>query len=593
MPKRRHEDEPPRSLLDDKLDSDGLGGSESREEDDTSKGSSSCDIPTTSTSMASSETSETDEPPKKKKKSVCFKGVTVFYFPRSQGFTCVPSQGGSTLGMDQRHMRIDTFSLQEHADERKKMHKELLVSQKRFNRQGNTTDSEESEEGSDISESELEGDSCFFLQPVPIRQRREMLRASGVKKIDSVEKEECKDIRASREFCGCHCQGSCDPETCSCSQAGIKCQVDRLSFPCGCTREGCSNLSGRIEFNPIRVRTHFIHTLMRLEFEKKRDELSSGAAASALSKIPPYYCNNLANTPAFGSLVPHCGSSESGPCRLSNIFGEKALSPLATCQDPDVEMREREETEYYNSPFSPDDSSYSENSDYSSDENESGPSGDENRPKNNTQHMLPFQGQSSCKNLHGDGNIVNNATTYNSCYNAGTSRYSNAVNAQSFQTNGNIYQEKINTQNFVNPIMDISYTVLSEKKAQFENGSSFSKENVNRNIVKNYTCPVIAPPTIDPVLTNVGTTREEQSYTDLSSATPNTKLDSYTGLLSSSVQVDAIQPVEVEVENTNVAIENANPSTVNSHVKNSESTEILGENFGEIIKNSMVETVSA
>lgn len=32
------------------------------------------------------------------KKSVNFDGVTVYYFPRVQGFTCVPSQGGSTLG---------------------------------------------------------------------------------------------------------------------------------------------------------------------------------------------------------------------------------------------------------------------------------------------------------------------------------------------------------------------------------------------------------------------------------------------------------------------------------------------------------------
>jgi len=47
-------------------------------------------------------------------------------------------------------------------------------------------------------------------------------------------------------------------------------QVDRLNFPCGCSRDGCANSSGRIEFNPVRVRTHFIHTLMRLELEKKQ-----------------------------------------------------------------------------------------------------------------------------------------------------------------------------------------------------------------------------------------------------------------------------------------------------------------------------------
>lgn len=41
----------------------------------------------------------TEEPrPKKIKKSVNFDKVTVFYFPRTQGFTCVPSEGGSTLG---------------------------------------------------------------------------------------------------------------------------------------------------------------------------------------------------------------------------------------------------------------------------------------------------------------------------------------------------------------------------------------------------------------------------------------------------------------------------------------------------------------
>ncbi len=37
-------------------------------------------------------------PTRKKKKRVSFDGVTVYYFRRSQGFTSVPSQGGSTLG---------------------------------------------------------------------------------------------------------------------------------------------------------------------------------------------------------------------------------------------------------------------------------------------------------------------------------------------------------------------------------------------------------------------------------------------------------------------------------------------------------------
>lgn len=54
--------------------------------------------------------------------------------------------------------------------------------------------------------------------------------------------------------------------------------MDRLNFPCGCSRDGCANSSGRIEFNPVRVRTHFIHTLMRLELEKKQSHEEEEAA---------------------------------------------------------------------------------------------------------------------------------------------------------------------------------------------------------------------------------------------------------------------------------------------------------------------------
>lgn len=42
-----------------------------------------------------------------------------------------------------------------------------------------------------------------------------------------------------------------------------------MNFPCGCTVDGCGNSVGRIEFNPSRVRKHFIHTIMRLEIKKR------------------------------------------------------------------------------------------------------------------------------------------------------------------------------------------------------------------------------------------------------------------------------------------------------------------------------------
>ncbi|NXX41368.1 CSRN2 protein, partial [Tricholaema leucomelas] len=122
----------------------------------------------------------------------------------------------------------------------------------------------------DIDVEGVEVDDCFFLQPLPTKQRRALLRASGVQRIDAEEKQELRAIRLSREECGCHCRLYCDPQACACSQAGIKCQVDRMSFPCGCSRDGCGNMAGRIEFNPLRVRTHYLHTIMKLELESKR-----------------------------------------------------------------------------------------------------------------------------------------------------------------------------------------------------------------------------------------------------------------------------------------------------------------------------------
>lgn len=237
----------------------------------------------------------------KPKKSVNFEGVTVYYFSRNQGFTCVPSQGGSTLGMDMSHTGQRSFTLDDHQEEKRQVHRQILMRRKRYARlqqnppqtphsptlgeagcssaasatgaAGGASDSgdDSPDNLSDISDTELEMDSWYFLQPVPIKQRRALLRESGVNKIDSSEKEDCRDIRLSREYCGCECRIYCDPETCQCSLAGIKCQVDRLSFPCGCSRDTCGNLNGRIEFNPLRVRTHLIHTIMRLGLEKKEE----------------------------------------------------------------------------------------------------------------------------------------------------------------------------------------------------------------------------------------------------------------------------------------------------------------------------------
>uniref|UniRef100_A0A3B3X8B1 Cysteine/serine-rich nuclear protein N-terminal domain-containing protein n=1 Tax=Poecilia mexicana TaxID=48701 RepID=A0A3B3X8B1_9TELE len=221
-------------------------------------------------------------------RNVHFESVTVYYFSRRQGFTSVPTQGGSTLGMSPRHSGVKRFTLREFAMEQKRSHQNMLrdhLKEEKLNAiklkltKNGTVSSMEADTLTldDISEDDLdvdntEVDDYFFLQPLTTRRRRALLRASGVRRIDVEEKHELRALRMSREECGCRCRGICDPETCACSLAGIKCQVDRMSFPCGCTKDGCSNSAGRLEFNPVRVRTHFLHTIMKLELEKSREE---------------------------------------------------------------------------------------------------------------------------------------------------------------------------------------------------------------------------------------------------------------------------------------------------------------------------------
>ncbi|XP_059384176.1 cysteine/serine-rich nuclear protein 2 isoform X1 [Carassius carassius] len=219
------------------------------------------------------------------RKQVRFDAVTVYYFSRRQGFTSVPSQGGSSLGMARHHCAIRHYTLGEFAREQESSHKHVLrqhLRQEKLNARklkltrNGTVDCPEAEllTLDDISDEDLdvesvEVDDCFFLQPLPTKRRRALLRASGIASIDAREKAELRAIRLSREECGCDCRFYCDPRHCGCCQAGIKCQVDRMSFPCGCTRDGCGNTAGRIEFNPLRVRTHYLHTVMKLDLEKR------------------------------------------------------------------------------------------------------------------------------------------------------------------------------------------------------------------------------------------------------------------------------------------------------------------------------------
>ena len=179
--------------------------------------------------------------------------------------------------------------MSEHALEQRRLNRLKIAGSELNHCSSSSDESKSDDEISENSLSEADSEAYGFLQPITARQRRALLKNAGVRKIDTAEKDECRQLRSSREICGCSCRGFCDPDTCECSLAGIKCQVDRLKpheFPCGCTRDGCANVNGRVEFNPSRVKTHFIHTIMRLELEK-RQELSEDSNTNIIPSLPP------------------------------------------------------------------------------------------------------------------------------------------------------------------------------------------------------------------------------------------------------------------------------------------------------------------
>jgi len=101
-----------------------------------------------------------------KKKSITFQGVSVYYFPRTQGFTCIPSQGGSTLGMSLLHSHVKEFSLQEHSVEQRRLHRLMIqrLRSERLTPPSDTDDSESEEEPTDDDDDQLDLDNYYFLQ---------------------------------------------------------------------------------------------------------------------------------------------------------------------------------------------------------------------------------------------------------------------------------------------------------------------------------------------------------------------------------------------------------------------------------------------
>lgn len=506
--------------------------------------------------------------------------------------------------MDQKHSQIKMFSILEHAEEQKRVHRELINYQRRLAKyQSSASDSDDSEDISDVSDSELEADSCYFLQPVPIRQRRALLRASGVQKIDSLEKEECRDIRSSREFCGCECKITCDPDTCTCSQAGIKCQVDRFSFPCGCSRDGCGNVAGRIEFNPLRVRTHFIHTLMRLELEKKQEQQmlakseANNFSVSSLSSCDT--CSSLSSSSSnFSSCVPSpsylsmtsTSPLDSNSCIVNNPLKEQVSAFMAIS-----EAEKKSVSEIY-APFSPQESSYSENSDYSSDDLDS----DMDTSSNSSSLQRSLQPSLS------DGvTQTNNNSKFLSHFNK-TCASNNDLNMRCYYSGVSTFSSMVQQDN--------NHFCNGNSDSQFSNGNSmnsldrsnFQDSIPRQEVYEHQLINSIKEPPEDfnrqPVSpkTSEASADEEQCYTDLSSVIPGTKMELFNGLLNSKVQdVTAIKPVNLDSEKVYNSLEicplslGREPKCYISQRIENERNDEPGENLGEIIKKTIVETVSA
>ncbi|KAM6981529.1 cysteine/serine-rich nuclear protein 2 [Tautogolabrus adspersus] len=305
-------------------------------------------------------------------KRVRFDVVTVYYFPRRQGFTSVPSQGGSSLGMARHHSSIRHYTLGEFAREQETSHRHTLrqhLRQEKLNarkmkltRNGTVECAQadlltlEDVSDEDLDVDGVEVDDCFFLQPLPTKRRRALLRASGIARIDAREKAELRAIRVSREECGCDCRLYCDPRHCGCSQAGIKCQVDRMAFPCGCSRDGCGNAAGRIEFNPLRVRTHYLHTIMKLDLEKRRMLIQGNGeqyADSDLLSSPSSTCPNSPDLSPVTGLDSELEESEvQTVVEVQDLLAEQDIlerenetAVLHLQSAEEQERREREEAE--------------------------------------------------------------------------------------------------------------------------------------------------------------------------------------------------------------------------------------------------------
>uniref|UniRef100_A0A3Q2Y4B7 Cysteine and serine rich nuclear protein 1 n=1 Tax=Hippocampus comes TaxID=109280 RepID=A0A3Q2Y4B7_HIPCM len=209
---------------------------------------------------------------------VRFDQVAVFSFPRCQGFTSVPSHGGATLGMMRQHSSLHKYTVAEHASEQRRRRRQrhlLRLGEERFDA------SKQNVSSSNFAAIELLARTKRVHSQETPKCPLMTVTSTSVRRSWTIEAP-CSHIHPGSGRASPRHMGGRDP---ACSLAGIKCQVDRFSFPCGCTKDGCGNTEGYVEFDSKRVQTHYIHTVMRLDLERRlRAETTSLADQSILSE---------------------------------------------------------------------------------------------------------------------------------------------------------------------------------------------------------------------------------------------------------------------------------------------------------------------
>lgn len=328
---------------------------------------------------------------------------------------------------------------------------------------------------------------------------------------------------------------------------------------------------------------------MRLELEKKQEMIAkSEAAAGSFSVSSLSSCSSPSTfgacaSPSYLSMSSSSSSTSSNSCGVGNPLKEQVSAFMA--------ISESEKKDVYASPFSPPESSYSENSDYSSDDLDS----DLDNSTGTETMMLRTQADGTGQTNDGKflthfGNkacVVGNNNLNMRCYYPTESAFSMAQQDNGFCNRNSGQFSNSASGNFGDSI---------PRQPEYDQQQLHSlKEPPPHSHNYNHQHHVTQHKQID------SATEEEHCYTDLSSVIPGTKMELFNGLLSSKVQdVTAIKPVNLESEKVYNTLESCSLSVgrdsqkfcISQRIENDRNEE-PGENLGEIIKKTIVETVSA